>query len=89
MHLVAALFFTWALLLTIPLHLIFTAVSEGSRGTRIPRTHIHCPWCQEPVHKEATICPHCRKELVPDSEQKARAKAERAAASRSKAVGQR
>lgn len=30
-------------------------------------THIRCPWCKGLVRKDAALCMHCRKELVPDT----------------------
>jgi Na+/melibiose symporter-like transporter len=28
-------------------------------------THVRCPWCKGLVRMDATVCMHCRKELVP------------------------
>jgi len=40
-----------------PFGIIFALISTGNR--------IHCPYCKEMIHKEATRCPHCREELGP------------------------
>lgn len=28
-------------------------------------THRECPWCREPMRREASVCPHCRHESEP------------------------
>jgi len=38
-----------------PLGILFALVSSGNRKK--------CPACKELIHKEATRCPHCQKEL--------------------------
>ena len=75
-HIVALLFFPFALILTIPLHIIYAAVSGGKDHSR----EVRCPACQEFVHMDARICPHCRSALVPYFEQRRQAQAAKAAA---------
>src|SRR4029077_1662471 len=67
MHFVMLLFFFVGLVVTIPLHLIYAAVSGSKRDPNAPtpRTHVVCPTCREFVHNEASICPYCRQGLVP------------------------
>jgi predicted amidophosphoribosyltransferase len=77
LHVCALLFGMLALLVTIPLHLIYAVVR--SKPTPSGWTHTVCPYCREYVHREASVCPHCRRELVPDSVRKAQARAARAA----------
>ena len=69
MHLGLLLFFAIGLVVTIPLHIIYAAISGSRRGPKAPtpRTHVVCPTCREFVHNEASICPHCRQGLVPRS----------------------
>lgn len=38
-----------------PVGLLFVIFSRGNRKT--------CPYCKELVHKDATHCSHCQKEL--------------------------
>jgi hypothetical protein len=74
-HLGALAFAPLVLVITIPLHLIYGAVSGMTRPTRdpdapTPDTHVRCPDCKELVHKEARRCKHCGITLVPASEQR-------------------
>lgn len=68
LHIIAALFGYVLLIVTIPAHLIYSAVSAGKpRGHSKPMqyTHVRCPDCKELVLKEANICKHCRCKLTP------------------------
>lgn len=71
LHFIAVLFFPIALVLTIPLHLIYSAVGRRKRDPNAPTvwTHVKCPDCKELVNKEASVCKHCGCKLVPASEQ--------------------
>lgn len=40
-----------------PLGILAALMSTGDRRP--------CPFCRELVHKEAVLCPHCRKDLPP------------------------
>ena len=69
LHVIAVLFGLWALIFTIPAHLIYLMLA-GSRAKDdldrpSPETHIRCPDCRELVRKDATVCKHCRCRLVP------------------------
>jgi hypothetical protein len=44
----------WGVLLG-PIGVLIAILSDGDRKP--------CPFCQEKVHKAATVCPHCRKDL--------------------------
>jgi len=75
LHLVAITFGMVFLWLTIPLHIIYGAVSnrtvvqaapDGSAPT--PETHVRCPDCAELVLKQAKVCKHCHCKLVPQLE---------------------
>jgi hypothetical protein len=69
LHLIAILFGLWALVITIPLHLIYAAVSgkkPGSAGEAVsPETHARCPDCRELVRADAVRCKHCGATLTP------------------------
>lgn len=71
LHLVLVLFFPVALILTIPLHLIYSAVSGRRKPAQpapdypTPRTHVHCPYCKETIRKDAEICRYCHGKLNP------------------------
>lgn len=79
LHLMAVLFGVAALVLTIPLHLIYAAVSSRSpaeprpfipgpgdiEGNITPETHVRCPDCRELVRRDARKCKHCGTALVP------------------------
>lgn len=72
LHLVVLLFFTWALILTIPLHVIY-ATLRAARNKPDPnaphwRTHLRCPECRELVRCDATTCRHCHTALDPKRE---------------------
>ncbi len=69
LHLGLLLFVPIALVVTIPLHLIYGAV-RGSRpkpspDAPSPSTHVRCPDCRELVRRDATVCKHCGIKLVP------------------------
>jgi len=38
-----------------PIGLLMTILSKGNRET--------CSFCKESIHKDATVCPHCQKEI--------------------------
>lgn len=42
-----------------PIGILMALVSTGNRKP--------CPYCQEPVNKAASVCPHCRKDLTAPS----------------------
>ena len=68
LHFIAVLFTgTILLFITIPAHLIYTAVrSNKQRGSQpSPHTHIKCPDCRQLVEKDARVCAHCGCRLVP------------------------
>jgi len=69
LHLVAVVFAVWWLLLTIPLHMIYAAIT-AARNRQDPnaphwRTHVRCPACRELVRHDATVCRHCGAALDP------------------------
>jgi hypothetical protein len=72
LHLIALLFGAWALVITIPLHLIYGAVSGNKPAPRLtadpeapsPLTHVRCPDCRELVRADAVKCKHCGTALV-------------------------
>lgn len=72
LHLAAIGLGGWPLLITIPAHLIYLGVNSGKRDTY---RDVPCKWCKEPVHEDATVCPHCRRDVVPYYEQRLRDKA--------------
>jgi hypothetical protein len=67
LHLIAVLFGWILLFVTIPAHLIYTAVSRRGKGGNgpTPDTHVKCPDCRELVLNEANVCKHCGCKLVP------------------------
>lgn len=67
LHVVAVLFGLVFLVVTIPAHLIYAAVSSrpAPEGAPTPQTHVLCPDCKELVRKEARVCKHCGCKLVP------------------------
>jgi len=65
LHVIAVLFVGVVLLfITIPLHIIYAA-TRRTRDKPKPQTHVICPSCRELVHKQASVCRHCRQVLVP------------------------
>jgi hypothetical protein len=71
LHVICFLFFLYGLLITIPLHLIYSVVGGKRSRSDEPRrdTHVRCPDCRELVLNEARKCKHCGAGLVPVSEQ--------------------
>lgn len=75
LHLVALVFGLWALVLTIPLHLIYAAVKKpDAPGPRFPGPgdiaagaipDVRCPECRELVRGDARKCKHCGSALTP------------------------
>jgi len=73
LHLVALLFGAAALLVTIPLHLIYavlkgrsdTAKSAAAAAQRELATQVRCPQCRELVRWDAIKCKHCAADLTP------------------------
>jgi hypothetical protein len=69
LHVIAALFAPVLLFVTVPLHLVYAALSTGNavarRAQPTPATHVRCPDCKELVHREANVCPHCACALLP------------------------
>lgn len=78
LHLIAVLLGGYALLLTLPLHLIYGVLRPRAavRGPFIPGPGdiragvvfaVHCPACREQVRSDALKCKHCGSELTPQS----------------------
>lgn len=66
LHIVALFFLAWALVVTVPLHIIYTALASRGAPDRPTRaTHVRCPDCQELILKEARVCKHCGCKLIP------------------------
>ena len=51
-------FFVWWLFGTVafPVALLFVLLQKDQRR--------RCPFCVEPVHRQASVCPHCQRDLV-------------------------
>jgi hypothetical protein len=71
LHLPALEFGVFWLVFTIPLHLIYGAVSSRKPAPAVvdpnaptAETHVRCPACKELVHADATKCKHCGTALV-------------------------
>ena len=72
LHIVAILFGVVWLIVTIPLHLIYGAVSGRKPAAVVidpnaptAETHVRCPDCRELVRADAVKCKHCGAALVP------------------------
>jgi hypothetical protein len=71
MHLLCLLFGSLGLLLTIPLHLIYAAISNRSSKPSSSsdaddwKTYGRCPYCKEQVRRDAVKCKHCGSVLDP------------------------
>ncbi len=57
----------WALILTVPLHLIYSAMSgpAPTRSNGDDFEQVRCPECRELVRADARKCKHCGVELTP------------------------
>ena len=71
LHLIAVFSGGMLLFITVPAHLIYLAVKGRGRDTY---HDVPCKWCKEPVHEDATVCPHCRRDVVPYYTQRLRDK---------------
>jgi hypothetical protein len=67
LHVIALLFGAVMLVITIPAHLIYSAVRMNRPRDKKPNawTHVKCPDCRELVLKDASVCKHCGCKLVP------------------------
>jgi hypothetical protein len=68
-HLAALAFSPILLLVTIPAHMIYSAVSSPEEEPDKPNadTHVKCPDCREFILKDARVCKHCGCRLAPQS----------------------
>jgi len=66
LHLGAVLFAPVLLVVTLPLHLIYGAISgRKTSGEEVSqRTHVRCPACRELVRRDAAVCKHCAAKLT-------------------------
>ena len=72
LHVIAIAFGFWALIITIPGHLIYSAIGRRSAAegpvvdpdAPTPSTHVRCPDCRELVRMDAVKCMHCGTALV-------------------------
>ena len=66
LHLVALLFGAWFLILTIPPHLIYSAIASRNTEAK-PQyvTHVRCAACIEYVLRDASKCKHCGSQITP------------------------
>lgn len=81
------LWFLLAIVISPLLALIFCAVSKNltqtvGRNAPTPFTHVKCPDCAELVLAEAKVCKHCGAKLIPISNLKELATADRKAVAR-------
>lgn len=75
LHVVALLFSAWALILTIPLHVIYAAMASRSNAERAQADNtlrelaqqVRCPECRELVRWDAVKCKHCGAQLTPSA----------------------
>lgn len=44
---------------------VILAGSIGRSGGRGGKSDRLCPYCKEPMHPDASVCPHCRRESPP------------------------
>ena len=67
MHLAAVALGAGWLLVTVPAHLIYTAIRGNKPRVEKPTysTLVRCPECRELVRRDATKCKHCGCALVP------------------------
>ena len=76
LHVAALLLGAWLLLVTLPLHLLYSVLRETRRPAAdapSPRTHRRCPDCRELVRADASVCRHCSAPLVPQHGEPTRA----------------
>lgn len=78
LHVLAIMFGLVALVITVPLHLIYGAVrnrrqpASASADAPSPFTHVRCTECKEFVLGEAVKCKHCGATLTPQEPEFAR-----------------
>jgi uncharacterized paraquat-inducible protein A len=66
LHLAALLLAPVGLFVTLPVHLVYAAVSARKPVEPTPQTHMRCPDCRELVRKDANVCKHCHCKLTPE-----------------------
>lgn len=76
LHLIALLFMMGALLLTIPLHVIYAVLAGRSKPAAAPASiatepQRTCPACAEPVQRAAFRCKHCGVSIVAEEVKRA------------------
>jgi hypothetical protein len=52
------------LIIAIPHSLIIRKTTEQRRKELKADGYRECPFCKEPVRVDATVCPHCRRDLT-------------------------
>ena len=72
LHILAMMVWPWALLLTVPLHLLYGAAHMIASSD----LHASCPECGEIIPKEDSHCGHCGGKLCPAEEPEAPPNAE-------------
>lgn len=70
LHLIVLLFWMPALVVTIPLHIIYGFMTASEWRKQVAeaneaRMHVRCPQCRELVRRDAVKCKHCGAELTP------------------------
>ncbi|WP_083777260.1 double zinc ribbon domain-containing protein [Desulfohalobium retbaense] len=75
LHLIAVLFGFVFLIITIPLHLIYSSTNKFTKAKNSAfdyssnnGVYAECPFCKQKINKDASKCPYCQEWVINDGQ---------------------